>query len=84
MTSVAETFEAVTGKTGKKSYVPLPMMRLMSVLMRPVNASLARQIQAGVVMDTRDMSFDASELRRQYPSVSLTTFAEVVRRDYAR
>jgi uncharacterized protein YbjT (DUF2867 family) len=83
MRQVAQTFETVTGKTGRKSHVPLPMMRLMAVLMRPVNPTLARQIQAGVVMDTREMSFDPSETTRRYPSISLTSLAEVVRRDYA-
>jgi uncharacterized protein YbjT (DUF2867 family) len=83
MNQVAQTFEAVTGKVGKKSHVPLPMMRLMSVLMRPLNPTLARQIQAGVVMDTQDMSFDPSETARRYPSIPPTSLADVVRRDYA-
>jgi nucleoside-diphosphate-sugar epimerase len=82
MRQFAQTFETVTGKVGKKSHVPLPMMRLMSVLMRPVNPTLARQIQAGVVMDTHDFSFDLSETSRRYPSISPTSLAEVVRRDY--
>jgi uncharacterized protein YbjT (DUF2867 family) len=60
MRQVAQTFETVSGKVGKKSHVPLPMMRLMSALMRPVNPTLARQAQAGIVMDTHDFSFDPS------------------------
>lgn len=82
MRQLAQTFETVTGKVGTKSHVPLPMMRLMSVLMRPVKPTLARQIQAGVVMDTHDFSFDPSETSRRYPSISPTRLAEVVRRDY--
>jgi uncharacterized protein YbjT (DUF2867 family) len=82
MRQVAQTFEAVTGKVGKKSYVPLSMMRLLSVLIRPVNPTLARQIQAGVVMDTHDFSFDPSETSRRYPSIPLTSLADVARRDY--
>ncbi len=82
MRQLAQTFETVTGKVGTKSHVPLPMMRLMSVLMRPVNPTLARQIQAGVVMETHDFSFDPSETSRRYPSISPTRLAEVVRRDY--
>lgn len=82
MKQVARTVETETGKRGKISHVPLPMMRLMSVLMRPINPTLARQIQAGVVMDTADMTFDASEIRRRYPAILVTTLAEVVRRDY--
>jgi hypothetical protein len=58
------------------------MMRLMAVAMRPVNAMLARQIQAGVVMDTQDMTFDPSAMRSRYPSLSYTSLAEVIRRDY--
>ena len=79
----AQTFQAASGNAGSVSQVPLPMLRLMSVLMRPVNPSLARQIQASIVMDTRDMTFDASELLRRYPSISLSSLAEVVKRDYA-
>jgi len=82
MNQFAQTFETVSGKVGKASHVPLPMMRLMSVLMRPVNPTLARQIQAGVVMDTHDFSFDSSETSRSYRSVPLTSLADVVRRDY--
>lgn len=83
MKQVAQTFEGVTGRSGKKSHVPLPMMRLMSVLMRPVNPTLARQIQAGVVMDTKDMTFDSSDTRNRYPSIPPTSLSEVVRRNYA-
>src|SRR5215204_499840 len=82
MEQVAQTFEAVAGKEGKASHVPLPMMRLMSVLMRPINPTLARQIHAGVVMDTYDFSFDPSETSRRHPSILPTSLAEVVRRDY--
>jgi len=83
MNQFARTFEAVSGKAGKESRVPLPMMRLMALLMRPVNPTLARQIQAGVVMDTHDMSFAPSDTDRRYPSIPLTRLTEVVGRDYA-
>lgn len=82
MKQVAEIFERVTGRKGKVSHVPLPMMRLMSVLMRPLNPSLARQIHAGVVMDTSDMTFDPAGFTQRYPSLPLTGLAEVVLRDY--
>jgi uncharacterized protein YbjT (DUF2867 family) len=82
MKQFAQTFETVSGKVGKVSHVPLPALRLMSVLMRPVNPTLAGQVHAGVVMDTHDFSFDASGTARRYPTVPLTSLAEVVRRDY--
>lgn len=81
MRQLAETIMRVTHIRGAISAVPLPMMRLMAVAMRPVNPALARQIQAGVVMDTTDMSFDPTEMRRRYPSMSCTPLEDVIRRD---
>ena len=82
MRQIAQTILHVTQVQGTVSAVPLPMMRLLAVLMRPVNATLARQIQAGVAMDTQDMCFDPSDMRRRYPSMSYTSLADVVRRDF--
>ena len=76
------TFEAVTGRTAAVDALPLPMMRLMSVLMRRINPFLARQARAGVIMDTTDMTFDPAETSRRFPGITLTTLAAVVRRDY--
>jgi uncharacterized protein YbjT (DUF2867 family) len=83
MRQVAQTFEAITGMNGAVSHVPLPVMRLMSVLVRPINHALARQIQAGVVMDTHDMTFDHTQTACLSPSILQTSLADVVRRDYA-
>lgn len=82
MKQVVQTFEKVLGKQGTVNSVPLPAMRLMSVLMRPVKLALASQIQAGVVMDTQDMAFNAAETQRRYPSIVLTSLADALRRDY--
>jgi hypothetical protein len=40
-------------------------------------------VQAGVVMDTTDMTFNASPLILRYPQIPLTTVAESARRDYS-
>ncbi len=79
---VVETFRSVTGKSGSIAAVPLPMMRVMSVVMRPLNPMLARQIQAGIVMDTADMSFDAAAAQRRFPEIRFTSLASMVKRDY--
>jgi uncharacterized protein YbjT (DUF2867 family) len=82
LVQVARVFADVIGSNGRLSHIPLPMMRLASVLMRPIAPSLARQIQAGVVMDTSDMSFDPAAIRERYPSVPSTSLAVAVRRDF--
>jgi uncharacterized protein YbjT (DUF2867 family) len=84
MVQFAQSFETVTGKVSKIRHVPLPMMRAMAVLLRPLKPTIARQIQAGVVMDTRDMTFDATETARRYPAVTQTSLAEIVQRDYGK
>jgi len=80
---LVETFEAVAGARGKVNHAPLPLMRVMSVLMKPLNASVAGLIRAGVIMDTTDMTFDPSATLARYPSIRLTSVAEVIERDYS-
>ncbi len=70
----------VTGATGTVSHVPVPAMRLMSLLLRPVRPILAGQIAAGVVMDTRDMTADTSESARRALVGPATHLGEVADR----
>ena len=60
-------------------HVPMVAMRVMSVLLRAIQPALARQIAAGVVMNTRDMRFDAPS----WPGMASTTLAQVAQRDRA-
>jgi uncharacterized protein YbjT (DUF2867 family) len=80
MNQVVEMFERVSGKTGPVSHVPLAAMRIMSVLMRPIKPALARQIQAGVVMDTSDWTWDPSANRLRYPWLPQTPLIKVLQK----
>jgi len=82
LVQVAAIFERVTGRTGKKSHVPLPVMRVMAVLMRPFNPALGRQIAAGVHMDTADQTLDMTDTLTRFP-VQLTRLEEIVRAQFA-
>lgn len=82
MEQFVATVQDASGQTGSVSHVPLPMMRLMATVMRPLNRTVARQIQAGVVMDTYNMSFDGSARPAEAAPMPSTSLAEVVRRDY--
>lgn len=84
MVEFAQAFASAPGKGGKIRHIPLPMMRAMAVFLRPLKPAIARQIHAGVVMDTREMTFDAAETRRRYPTVAQTSLAEMVRRDASK
>src|SRR5256885_2383962 len=79
MNQVAEIFERVSGHQAKKRYIPLPVMRMMSILMQPINPALSRQIRAGIYMDTSNLCYDMAETARAF-GVQLTPFEEVARR----
>lgn len=83
MNQLLAMVERVTGRSGRVDHAPLPMLRLMSNALRPFRPALAGLIGAAVVMDTRDMSFDASATARRFPSIVPTHLEAVVQELYA-
>lgn len=76
---MAEIFERASGRQAKKRHIPLAMMRVMSVLMQPINPALSRLIGTSVYMDTTNLCWDKAETARTF-GVQLTPFEEIVRR----
>jgi uncharacterized protein YbjT (DUF2867 family) len=81
------TFEEVvavvrdaTGVDGTVSHVPLLMMRVLAVALRPIKPILAGQVTAGAVMDTRDMTADTTDRARRFPSIPATPLRDVAAR----
>lgn len=70
--------EEATGRTARIQHIPLPMMRLLRVVTQPINPAFSRQTQAGILMDTEDMTFDPSETLKRFP-MRLTTLEQVIR-----
>lgn len=79
MNQVVEIFERVSGRHAKKRHIPLPVMRVMSVLMQPVNPALNRLIRNGVSMDTANLCYDMTEAAHTF-GIQLTPLEEVARR----
>ena len=77
---LAGVVESVTGRTGTKQHMPPPAMRLAALLMGIANPVLGAQITAARVMDNRDMSVDGPGLRGPFPSIPLTSAADVAAR----
>ncbi len=69
-----------SGVTGSVSHVPLPMLRLLSLALRPIKPIISGQMAASIVMDTRDMTADTTDRARRFPSIRSTALAEVVTR----
>jgi uncharacterized protein YbjT (DUF2867 family) len=83
VTEFLDVFRSETASNGKVGHVPLAGMRVGAMVMKLMDPSMARTIQGAIVMDTRPQSFNATETRRSFPSIPVTTLAEVVRRDFA-
>jgi uncharacterized protein YbjT (DUF2867 family) len=79
-----ETFAAALGVGSPIRHIPRAILRLLSLVARPFNRTFARMARAGVLMETTDMSFDATALSRRYPHIHLTTASEAALRDYGR
>jgi uncharacterized protein YbjT (DUF2867 family) len=54
---------------GEMRHVPLPVLRAMAVLLRPVAPAFAAKAAAAVAMDTLDMTFDTSALCAEFPEL---------------
>lgn len=84
LNNLATRIEQAAGKANVTRHVPRPLMRVASVLLAPIKPTLAAQIRSGVLMDTMDLSFDASSRGREFPSIPLTTLNEVIARSPVR
>jgi uncharacterized protein YbjT (DUF2867 family) len=75
-----EVVRSATGATGTVSHAPLPMLRVMSALLRPFKPVLAGQMAAAIVMDTRDMRTDTADRARRFPTIASTPLSDVATR----
>lgn len=79
MTEVVTIFEREAGRPARRTHVPLPLMRFLAVALRPLNPAVARQIGAGVHMDTSDLRFEMRETLGP-PPLGFARVADVARR----
>jgi len=75
--AIAEAMIEAHGKAASIEHIPLPVLRVMSVLARPFAPIFARQAHAAVVMNTMDFSFDGGA-RDRFPSLPRTTLRDVL------
>jgi uncharacterized protein YbjT (DUF2867 family) len=78
---VADTFERVTGRGGKRIHLPAWLLQLMSSVVRPFNPVFARQAAAGALMARTSSAADPHAMLARYPIV-LVTLEEWVRRQF--
>ena len=77
---VVDAVRDVSGIDGTVDHVAPIVLRILSVALRPINPVLAGQIAAAVVMDRHDMTADATERTRRFPSIPTTRLRDVAAR----
>jgi uncharacterized protein YbjT (DUF2867 family) len=75
--TLAERLIAARGSDARIKHIPLPALRIMSVLARPFAPAFARQAHAAVIMNTTNFSFEGN-VRERFPSLPNTTLLEVL------
>src|SRR2546421_9282585 len=78
MNQVAEIFERASGRQAKKRHIPRLMMRVMSILMQPLNPALSRLIRNGIYIDTADLRFDMADTAHSF-GIHMISLEEVAR-----
>lgn len=73
LNQLVEAVQAATGRNGSVSHVPVLAMRVAAKLLAPIKPALAREIRAGIYLDTVDRKIEPVPTRDQYPSVPVTT-----------
>lgn len=63
----------------KIRHIPRGALRLLSAILPPWAPAFARQTQAALVMDTTDMTADASELLIRFPDISWQPATEIAK-----
>jgi uncharacterized protein YbjT (DUF2867 family) len=83
MKQVVGILERTTGKPAKLSHIPVPMMRVMAVLMGLVNPVMSRLLKVSIFVDTTDDELiDMSETLERFP-IERSSFDEVSKKLFA-
>lgn len=80
---VAAIFERIRGTPAKKQHLPVPVLKLLSMLVRPFNPVFARQVNAGALMASVPQAVDGMAPRAKW-DVPMTRLEEWARQRYSR
>jgi len=78
LNAFAEQVMAHVGREGKIHHVPVPVLRLVSAVLRPVRPMAASMAGFGIVMDTTDMTLASDSARARVPNLPVTSLADVL------
>jgi uncharacterized protein YbjT (DUF2867 family) len=78
--ALAVDLQRASGRAGLPRHVPRAMLHLLAAALGLFQPNRARQIRAAIVMDSHDLTFAATDLRRRFPELPVTTVADILAR----
>jgi len=78
LNQLAAGVQRAAGRASAPRHVPRPMLRSMTIVLRPFKPELARQARAALVMDTTDLVFNAASIHEAFPDLPSTTLADLL------
>lgn len=75
---MVETFERISGQRGRRTLVPLRLLRLLCALTTPFSGGAARELARHLCLSTRGEPFDPAALLAEFPR-RLVTLEEMAR-----
>jgi uncharacterized protein YbjT (DUF2867 family) len=76
--ALSDAIHAAAGRPGKTMHVPLPLLRVASVVTRPFSPFAARVTMAAVEMNARPAAFDSAPERARHPEIAVTSLAAAI------
>jgi uncharacterized protein YbjT (DUF2867 family) len=80
---VVHLYEKYAGRKAKVTHAPVPVMKIMGPILRPIQPVLSRLMAFSVWADTTDQKFDPAAMLKEFP-MSLTGVEDFVRGAVAR
>lgn len=78
LNEVVHAVQLVRAEAGRVRHVPLPAMRLMAGLLTPLQPALAREIKAGIYLDTVDRRIAPAASHDRFPGLAPTRLSDVI------
>ncbi len=75
---LAAAVQRAAGRTAQPRHVPLAVLRMMSILLRPIRPDLARKAQGALAFDTVDLAINTRGIRPTYADLPRTTVSDVL------
>ncbi len=82
MNQFVDICEKVSGNSARRTYLPLPLMRTISYLVRPFSPLVTRILRMGILSSTEDMTFDTERTEVLF-SIERTRLKDVTRKHLA-